>query len=48
MDQSPGADETVRLGSTVTIVVATEPPEPTESPTPTDTATVLPTQTPGG
>jgi eukaryotic-like serine/threonine-protein kinase len=43
LSQSPGADETSRLGSTVTLVVATAPPTPTETPTPTDT---LPTGTP--
>jgi serine/threonine-protein kinase len=50
VSQSPGARETARLGSTVTIVVATAPPTPTapESPTPTPTDTGLPTVTPGG
>jgi serine/threonine-protein kinase len=50
VSQSPGARETGRLGSTVSIVVATAPPTPTEVPTtpttPTDTG--LPTVTPGG
>ena len=46
---TPSAGETIRLGSTVTIVVATAP----ATPTPTDTATPLPTDTastppPGG
>jgi serine/threonine-protein kinase len=42
IEQSPGAEETIRLGSTVTIVVAIAPPE--ESPEPTDTG--LPTTPP--
>jgi eukaryotic-like serine/threonine-protein kinase len=48
---SPSAGETVRLGSTVTLVVATAPatptetPSETETPTPTDTASTPP---PGG
>ena len=41
--QTPGAKETLRLGSTVTYTVAIAPAEPT--PTPTDTATPLPTGT---
>jgi serine/threonine-protein kinase len=43
LSQSPAGGETSRLGSTVTLVVATTPPTPTETPTPTDT---LPTDTP--
>ena len=53
IDQSPGARQSLRLGSTVTFVVAVEPPPPTETPTvsptptPTDTAVVpSPTVTP--
>ena len=52
VSQSPGAKETSRLGSTVTIVVATAPPQPTETPTPTESATPtdtgLPTTPVGG
>jgi serine/threonine-protein kinase len=51
VSQSPGARETSRLGSTVSIVVATAPPAPPETPTtPTTppTETGLPTVTPGG
>jgi serine/threonine-protein kinase len=51
VSQSPGARETARLGSTVSIVVATAPPTPTTPttpPTPTVTETGLPTTTPGG
>jgi serine/threonine-protein kinase len=43
LSQSPAGGETSRLGSTVTLVVASTPPTPTETPTPTDT---LPTDTP--
>jgi serine/threonine-protein kinase len=49
--QSPGSGETVRLGSTVTIVIATAPPTPSPTPTtPTTppTETGLPTTPPGG
>jgi serine/threonine-protein kinase len=48
VSQSPGARETARLGSTVTIVVATAPPTPTAPATPTPTDTGLPTVTPPG
>jgi eukaryotic-like serine/threonine-protein kinase len=47
VSQSPGADETRRLGSQVTYVVAEEPP-PSETPTPTPTpteSTPTPTET---
>ncbi len=47
VSQSPGADETRRLGSQVTYVVAEEPP-PSETPTPTPTpteSTPAPTET---
>ena len=37
IDQSPGADETAPLNSTVTIVVSTYEPEPEPTPTPTPT-----------
>ena len=47
LSQSPAAGETSRLGSTVTLVVATTPPTPSETPTtpsgtPTPTDTILP------
>jgi serine/threonine-protein kinase len=50
VSQSPGARTSSRLGSTVTIVVATAPPEPTDTPpaTPTPTETPDATVTPGG
>jgi serine/threonine-protein kinase len=50
VSQSPGARETARLGSTVSLVIATAPPTPTETPTtpPTPTETGLPSVTPGG
>jgi serine/threonine-protein kinase len=45
LSQSPSAGETSRLGSTITLVVATTPPTPTETPTPTSTPTPTPTDT---
>ena len=45
VSQSPAPKQTLRLGSTVSYVVATAPPEPTESPTPSDTAVPTPTVT---
>jgi serine/threonine-protein kinase len=45
ISQSPGAKESRRLGSTVTFVVAAEPPAPTPTPSPTPTESSLPTET---
>ena len=44
IEQNPGAGETARLGSTVRITVATEPPEPTTPPptTPPETTLTVP------
>ncbi len=42
---SPSAGETVRLGTTVSLVVATAPPAPSETPLPTELTTTPP---PGG
>ena len=50
ISQSPGAGETQRLDTTVTLVIATAPPTPTTpvetTPAPTDTG--LPTVPPAG
>ncbi|MBA2768139.1 MAG: Stk1 family PASTA domain-containing Ser/Thr kinase [Sporichthyaceae bacterium] len=43
IDQSPGARQSLRLGSTVTFVLAVAPPPPTETPTPTPTPTTTDT-----
>ena len=48
LSQSPAAGETSRLGSTITLVVATTPPTPSETPTPTGTPTPTDTLLPTG
>jgi serine/threonine-protein kinase len=48
LSQSPSAGETSRLGSTITLVVATAPPTPSETPTPTGTPTPTDTVLPTG
>jgi beta-lactam-binding protein with PASTA domain len=48
LSQSPAGGETSRLRSTVTLVVATEPPTPSETPTPTGTPTPTDTLLPTG